>query len=125
MNDNPIEGATKPYYQDPRGYLDGSYSLLVNKGTASEQFICPITFINDSTTTKSIVTFPNPVVNTATVKLNGFGSEEHLLTVYNSYGAAVVRTTFNGQEYVIDMTNMPQRTYMINVDGFTAKTVKL
>ena len=125
LNDNPIEGATKPYYQDPRGYLDGSYSLLVNKGTASEQFICPITFINDSTTTKSIVTFPNPVVNTATVKLNGFGSEEHLLTVYNSYGAAVVRTTFNGQEYVIDMTNMPQGTYMINVDGFTAKTVKL
>ena len=125
LNDNPIEGATKPYYQDPRGYLNGSYSLLVNKGTPSEQFICPITFADEPVATKSITTFPNPVVNTAKVKLNGFGTEEHLLTVYNSYGAAVVRTTFNGYEYEIDMTNMPQGTYMINVDGFTAKTVKL
>ncbi len=126
LNDTLIEGATKPYYQDPRGYLDGFYSLLVNKGTDNEYFVCPKQVITYAPTEaqKSIVACPNPVVNTTKVKLTGFGDEQHLLTVFNSYGLSVVRTTFNGQEYEIDMTAFPQGTYMINVDGITTKTVK-
>ncbi len=125
LDDNAIEGATKPYYQDPRGYLNGNYALLVNKGTADEQYICPITFNDQPTAAKTLVTFPNPVVNNATIKLTGFENQQHILTLYNSYGVAVLRTTFNGQEYTIDMTTLPQGTYMINVDGLTAKTLKL
>lgn len=125
LNDNPIEGATKAYYQDPRGYLNGNYSLLVNRGTEREQFICPITFDDQPEQAKTLTAYPNPVVNNATLKLTGFESEQHLLTIYNSYGTAVLRTTFSGQEYTIDMTTLPQGTYMINVDGLTAKTVKL
>ena len=48
-----------------------------------------------------------------------------MLTIFNSYGAILLRTTFNGEEYDIDMTTMPHGTYMINVDGLTTKTVKL
>ncbi len=123
-NNEAIEGATKPYYQDPRGYLEGAYSLLVNKGTDDEHYICPLNFYT-SDVKKTVSANPNPVINTTKVKVTGFESEQHLLTIFNSYGAILLRTTFNGEEYDIDMTTMPHGTYMINVDGLTTKTVKL
>ena len=124
LNGNPIEGATKPYYSDPRGYLNGDYSVLTNAGTADEQFICPITF-NGQPQSKSLLVNPNPVVNTTKISLSGFDNCLHLITVYNSFGTQVLRTTFNGNEFTLDMTNMPYGTYMINVDGETSKTIKL
>ena len=74
---------------------------------------------------KTVSANPNPVINTTKVKVTGFESEQHVLTIFNSYGAILLRTTFNGEEYDIDMTTMPHGTYMINVDGLTTKTVKL
>lgn len=123
-NNEAIEGATKPYYQDPRGYLEGAYSLLVNKGTDDEHYICPLNFYTHDVK-KTVTTNPNPVINTTKVKVSGFENEQHLLTIFNSYGATLLRTTFNGEEYEIDMSSMPHGTYMISVDGLTTKTVKL
>lgn len=122
-NGNPIEGATKPYYQDPDGYLNGSYSLKVNAGTDNEHMICPIVFTN--TPQKSIAIAPNPVVSTATVKITGSDNGQHMLTLYNSHGTPVIRTTFNGSEYQLNMSNLPQGIYMITVDDMTSKTLKL
>jgi hypothetical protein len=69
---------------------------------------------------------PSPVINQAQVKLQGeFESETHLLRVYNSYGTQVLTATFSGRAYTLDMSALPQGTYLINVDGATAKTIKL
>ena len=62
---------------------------------------------------------------TTKISLSGFDNCLHLITVYNSFGTQVLRTTFNGNEFTLDMTNMPYGTYMINVDGETSKTIKL
>lgn len=114
-----IEGATLPYYQDPEGYLDGSYSVKVN----GEHMICPLEF--SYTPAKSMKVYPNPVVNATQVKIVGSDQETHVLTLYNSYGTPVLRTTFSGSEYQLDMTNLPQGIYMLSVDDMSFKTVKL
>ena len=114
-----IEGATLPYYQDPEGYLNGSYSVKVN----GEYMICPLEF--SYTPAKSMKLSPNPVVNATQVKIVGSDQEKHMLTLYNSYGTLVLRTTFYGSEYQLDMSNLPQGIYMLSVDDMNAKTVKL
>ena len=122
LNDVPIKDATKPYYQFSQ---TGSYSVVVNPGTPDEHKICPLYVEVSTENEKSLTTTPNPVINNTTIKLTGFEKEQHLLTIFNSYGTTVVRTTFNGDEYTLDMSTMPHGTYMINVDGYTTKTIKL
>lgn len=122
LNDQPIQGATKPYYQFSQ---TGAYSVVVNPGTTDEHKVCPLNVYGPNETAKSLSSTPNPVVNTTTIKLSGFDNHQHLLTIFNSYGSTVVHTTFSGEEYTLDMTSMPRGTYMINVDGYTTKTVKL
>ena len=114
-----VEGATLPYYQDPEGYLNGSYSVRVN----DEHMVCPLEF--SYSPSKDMKVCPNPVVNTTLIKIVGSEREMHVLTVYNSYGTPVLRTTFAGSEYQLDMSNLPQGIYMLSVDDMSAKTVKL
>lgn len=114
-----IEGATLPYYQDPEGYLNGSYSVKVN----NEYMVCPLAVYN--TPDKSMKVYPNPVVNATQVKIVGSDRDTHVLTLYNSYGTVVLRTTFSGSEYRLDMTSLPQGVYMLSVDDMNTKTVKL
>ena len=119
-NGEPIEGATLPYYQ----FSDaGSYSVRVNAGTEDEHMICPIN-INTSEF-KSMTVAPNPVMNNTKVKIVGSDRELHVLVLYNSYGTAVLKTTFTGSEYILNMSNLPQGIYMLSVDDMNAKTVKL
>lgn len=119
-NGEPIEGATLPYYQ----FSDaGSYSVRVNAGTENEHMICPIN-INTSEV-KSMTVAPNPVMNNTKVKIVGSDRELHVLVLYNSYGTAVLKTTFTGSEYILNMSNLPQGIYMLSVDDMNAKTVKL
>ena len=60
------------------------------------------------------------------MKLQGlFENETHLLRVYNSYGTEVLSKTFTGRTFTLDMSALPQGTYLINVDDVTAKTIKL
>ncbi len=118
-----VSGATLPYYQDPDGYLNGLYSVRVNAGTDDEHMICPIEF--DNTPAKSMKLYPNPVVNTTQVKIAGSDRETHELTLYNSYGTPVLKTTFSGSEYRLDMNSLPQGVYMLSVDDMNTKTVKL
>ncbi len=120
---NAIPGATLPYYQDPEGYLNGLYSVRVNAGTEDEHMVCPLEFFD--TPAKSMKLYPNPVVNAAQVKIVGSDRDTHVLTLYNSYGTPVLKTTFTGSEYHLDMNNLPQGIYMLSVDDMNTKTVKL
>lgn len=118
---------TKPYHQE-KGGLTGTYHVIVNAGTADENLICPWDESMYIVTTPLQVVHvnPSPVINQAQVKLQGeFESETHLLRVYNSYGTQVLTATFSGRAYTLDMSALPQGTYLINVDGATAKTIKL
>ena len=118
-NGKAIEGATLPYYQEPGGLLEGSYSVKVN----GEHMICPLEFYY--TPSKSMKVCPNPIVNSTQVKIVGSDQETHVLTLYNSYGTPVLRTTFSGSEYQLDMSNLPRGIYMLSVDDMNTKTVKL
>lgn len=125
-NDQLID-ETKAYHQEMGG-LTGSYYVLVNAGTADENLICPwdeSKYIV-STPRQVVHVNPSPVVNQAQVKLQGeFESETHLLRVYNSFGTEILNKTFSGRSYTLDMSALPQGTYLLNVDGVTAKTIKL
>ena len=74
---------------------------------------------------KSMKLYPNPVVNTTQVKIAGSDRETHELTLYNSYGTPVLKPTFSGSEYRLDMNSLPQGVYMLSVDDMNTKTVKL
>lgn len=117
-----ISGATKPYYQE-NGGLNGDYHVVTNIGMPTEARTCDETYTTTSAT-KVVNVYPNPVTTTTTVKLQGFAEGNHTMQVYNAYGAMVYTATFNGNEYSLDMTVMPQGTYMVTVDGQSAKTIK-
>ena len=98
-------------------------SIPARISVALEHMICPIEF--DNTPAKSMKLYPNPVVNTTQVKIAGSDRETHELTLYNSYGTPVLKTTFSGSEYRLDMNSLPQGVYMLSVDDMNTKTVKL
>ena len=126
-HNNELINESKPYHQEMGG-LTGTYYVLVNAGSEDENVVCPWNESQYIATTPSQVVHvnPSPVVNQALVKLQGqFENETHLLRVFNSYGNQVHSTTFTGRAFTLDMSTLPQGTYLINVDGATAKTIKL
>ena len=113
----------KPYHQEIGG-LTGEYSVRVNLNTIDEGYVCPKTF-TPSSKISVVHVYPMPVVNSTNIKLQGFHDGEHLMQVYDNHGAVVFSTTFSGYEYKFDMTTMAPGSYIINIDGRTAKTIKL
>ena len=122
-NDELIPNADKPYYQELGG-LTGKYTVMVNMGTDDEAMVCP-TNIYNTTVKATISLMPSPVVATTTVKLQGFEETQHLLQVFNSYGVVVLTTTFEGSQYLLDLSSLPQGTYLVTIDGLSTKTLKL
>ena len=121
-NGEAIPNATSPYYQE-RGDLNGQYAVMVNLGTDDEAMTCPLTFQLPDKATVSLM--PSPVATTTTVTLQGFNNQQHQLQVFNSYGIMVFNTSFQGEQHMLDLTTLPQGTYLITVDGHAAKTLKL
>lgn len=117
---------TRPYHQELGG-LTGEYFVRVDAGMASEALICPWNESMRVSTVlpKTVFVYPSPVVSNTQVKLQGFDENDHTLRVFNSYGVQVYEATFSGRVFNLDMNAMPQGTYMISVDGTTAKTIKL
>ncbi len=122
-NDELIPNANKPYYQELGG-LTGKYAVMVNMGSDDEAMVCP-THIYNTTDKATISLMPSPVVTTTTVKLQGFGESQHQLQVFNSHGVAVLTTTFEGSQHLLDLSALPQGTYMVTIDGHSTKTLKL
>lgn len=114
---------TKPYHQEIGG-LTGEYSVRVNMGLSDEGYVCPKAFTSSSKV--SIVhVYPSPVVSNTNIKLQGFHDGEHLMQVFDNHGTVVFSTTFSGFEYKLDMSTLAPGSYLINVDGRTAKTIKM
>lgn len=119
-----IDGATKAYYQDPEG-LNGEYSVLVNKDSVDENYICPMSNFRSCPTEKIVYAYPNPVANIVTIDLEGFDEGTHTLNVFSNTGLSIFTTTFTEDKYPLDMTAMAPGTYMITVDGVSVKVIKL
>ena len=121
-NDEAIPNANKPYYQAIDG-LEGKYAVMVNLGTDDEAMVCPATFYPDD---KAVVKLmPSPVVTSTKVELQGFEEGHHQLQVFNSHGVVVHSATFEGSQHQLDLTTLPQGTYLVTVDGRSTKTLKL
>ena len=123
-NGKMILGANKPYYQEIGG-LTGEYSLIVNPNQEDEAMVCPKHDFVAMPASKALYLLPSPVVTTTTVKLQGFDNENHTLQVYNDRGVLLLSSTFLGRQYTLDLSTLPHGTYLVTVDGVSAKTLKL
>ncbi|MBR3411996.1 MAG: hypothetical protein IKG81_04830 [Bacteroidales bacterium] len=123
-NGELIPGATKPYYQEIGG-LTGDYSLIVNPNQDDEAMVCPKSDFVAMPASKAIILLPSPVVTTTTVKLQGFDNENHTLQVYNDRGILLLSSSFFGRQHTLDLSALPHGTYLVTVDGVSAKTLKL
>lgn len=115
---------TKPYHQELGG-LTGSYAVLTNIATADEAMVCPLMFYNPQTTHPVVDVMPSPVIDAATIKLQCFPDEHHRMGIFNSHGTMVYAAVFDGNAFQLDMSALPHDTYIITVDGISAKTIKL
>ena len=68
--------------------------------------------------------YPNPVVTTTTVTIEGSENFDHNLRVVNLTGVEVLNTTFEGNETTVDMNGYVTGNYMISVDGIVVKVMK-
>ena len=107
--------------------LDGSepayFFSFCDTLSAAEAMVCPTDIATTDKVTVSLM--PSPVVSTTTVRLQGFDESLHQLQVYNSYGILVHSATFEGAEHQLNLTALPQGTYLVTVDGHSIKTLKL
>ena len=97
---------------------------MVNLGTDEQEMVCP-TFIYTATDKAIINLYPSPVVTTTTVKLQGFDEGQHQLQLFNSHGIMLLSATFEDSQYLLDLSSLPQGTYLVTVDGHSTKTLKL
>ena len=124
-----IEGANGHYYRPANGEkLSGEYFV-----SAKMNGVPTYTCGQDDMTTlygaekknaAKVRAFPNPVVNTTTVTIEGSDIYEHTLRVVNINGWEVVRSNFEGNQTTVEMGDYPQGNYMISVDGIVVKVMK-
>ncbi len=123
-NDELLEGATLPYYQE-KGGLTGSYFVIINPGTANEIRTCTRdNWFNPLNKNRDVILTPNLVKEGTTVKLYNFDKDNHTLTLINEYGVILYETTFEGDEYSISAQQLVSGQYIIDVDGIRAKMIK-
>ena len=123
-NGEPIVGATKGYYQEVGGLNGDNYYVCVNPGTDSALRTCIFTAPVSAPTTKSVAVYPNIISTTATIVIRGFEATSHTLRIYNDYGVEVLSKTFDGFELKADFSNLPQGSFIVWVDGVSAKVIK-
>lgn len=122
-NGEELSGATKPYYQELGG-LNGSYYVELDRGTATQGHTCPLFFTPSAEGIKTLTVTPNPIQSSASLSLTGFDNNTHILNIYNAFGQRVLSLTFEGTDYSIDLSAIPQGVYIIDVDGVNIKTIK-
>jgi hypothetical protein len=122
-----IEGANG-YYYHANGKLEGEYFVRV-KVYGVETYTCPQTdmetlYKGQPKAQVIVRAFPNPVVDNTTVTIENSENESHVLRVVNVTGVEVMRTTFDGNETKLEMSDFIQGNYMISVDGISVKVLK-
>ncbi len=127
-NNEKVEGATLPYYQEMGG-LSGTYHVIINGGTDQELRTCTKNdWYNPLNKARDISVMPNPIRNegTATIKLHNFTDTEHTLNVDNEFGTPIYGTTFEGDELTVPVDNfgMVSGLFIITIDGVKVKVLK-
>jgi hypothetical protein len=122
-----IEGANG-YYYHADGKLEGEYFVRV-KVYGVETYTCPQTdmetlYKGGQKAQVIVRAYPNPVVNNTTVTIENSEETNHILRVVNISGVEVLRTNFEGNETMVEMSDFVQGNYMISVDGITVKVLK-
>ncbi len=78
---------------------------------------CDALSINDNTTTtKSVEFYPNPFKSSLNVKMNGFDSNSAELTIYNTMGVIVLKTTITEMTKSIPM-NLSTGIYLYELNS--------
>ena len=124
----PIEGATGHYYRPTNGEkLTGEYFVFA-KMNGVPTYTCGQadmeTLYGEGKLKAQVRAFPNPVVNTTTVTIEGSENYEHNLRVVNYMGIEVEHSTFEGNETEVNMGGYNTGNYMISVDGIVVKVMK-
>ena len=124
-----IEGATGHYYRPADGSkLTGEYFVKASMNGVPT-YTCgqddmETLYGADNASKAQVKAFPNPVVTTTTVTIEGSDTYEHSLRVVNLMGIEVENSRFEGNETTVEMTGYPQGNYMISVDGIVVKVMK-
>ena len=124
-----IEGATGHYYRPENGTkLTGEYFVKA-KMNGVETYTCgqedmETLYGADNKKQAIVRAYPNPVVNTTTVSIENSDNYEHLLRIVNLMGVELQKTTFEGNETVVDMDGYVTGNYTISVDGIVVKVLK-
>lgn len=115
-----IEGATRAYYCEPGG-LNGTYYVAVKTIAGDSLRTCSRTWDNATTT---LMVYPNPVIETATVRLSKDDGSEHQLSISNNNGVVIMKSEFIGIQTSINLMQLPQGSYAVTVDGILVKVIK-
>lgn len=123
-NDEAINGATLPYYQEAGG-LTGNYYVIVNAGTETESRSCSRNdFFNPLNRVRDFTVSPIPLQDVANVKLYNYKDGEHKLSVVNEFGVVIYEMTFEGNEGTFQTTQLVSGPYVISIDGVSVKVLK-
>ena len=120
-----IPGANDYYYRQEGG-LTGEYFVQL-KINGVDTYTCPqtdLTTLYKSDKPAKVRAYPNPVVSTTTVTIEGSDHYEHTLRIVDLMGSEVMTSHFEGDETTVEMSDCPQGNYMISVDGIVVKVMK-
>ena len=122
-------GATGHYYRPADGSkLTGEYFVKASMN-GEPTYTCgqadmETLYGADSHAKVQVRAYPNPVVTTTNVTIEGSMNYEHSLRIVNLMGVELMNATFVGAETVVDMNGYTTGNYMISVDGIVVKVMK-
>ncbi|MBR6310113.1 MAG: hypothetical protein IKR52_02800, partial [Paludibacteraceae bacterium] len=121
-----IDGANGYYYRQ-LGSLTGEYFVSVKMNEVAT-YTCPQTdmetLYGDGSKIVRVNVVPNPVVDNATVTIQGSDKLTHSLSIINLMGAEMEYRTFEGDATTVEMGEYISGNYMISVDGVAVKVIK-
>ncbi len=128
-NNELVEGATLPYYQETGG-LSGTYYVRVNLGSSNEERTCARNnWYNPLNKNRDFTVFPNPIQDgkDINIKMYNFEEGEHMLNLINEFGTVIYGPfMFSSDELTIpsETINMVSGQYVISIDGVNVKVLK-
>lgn len=121
-----ISGANGYYYRQVGG-LTGEYFVSVKMNEVAT-YTCPQTDVEtlygDGSKIVRVNVAPNPIVDNATVTIEGSDKLTHSLSIINLMGAEMEYRTFEGDSTTVEMGGYTSGNYMISVDGVAVKVIR-
>lgn len=128
---NGIEqGYYGQYYQDPNGLSSSNYYFvqLTNSTTGDVIRTCPQSVVDvlaeDQVFQPVVSTYPNPTTDKVSISVENSTNTNHTLRVMNVMGQVIFTTTFEGDNYSLNLDGYALGSYTISVDGTTVRVIK-